>query len=252
MHKYLTRIVVAIIMAISAIVVAYIQFVRKPNSKPQLINFKYVGRVIDKDSERPIRGAKVTFEFQGAPPIVYTDSEGIYSFPVLFTGDNIDARVRVESEGYENFDRNITLTIERKLEDIRLTKIPINMPRPKGENTGNTDSTNENQKPQTGSLNQPSEPTSLRKKQDDTDSSIVFIDVNSNRKGAHVFVNNAFVGIAPCSLKLRNGPNKLKVVYEDKSVRRSWQYEDSIYVSGYTKKILTNNDFLRIKQKQDE
>jgi hypothetical protein len=38
----------------------------------------YVGRVVDNKTFSAIRGAKVALDFQGAPPVVYTDSEGVF------------------------------------------------------------------------------------------------------------------------------------------------------------------------------
>lgn len=77
--------------------------------------------------------------------------------------------------------------------------------------------------------------------------SIVVINVNPNRVGADVLVNDTLKCNAPCSLRVRNGPNKLKVVYEDKSTGYKWQYEKSINVSGSITLSLKNNDFMKTK-----
>ena len=70
---------------------------------------EYVGRVVADNTGEPIQGAEVAFEFEGAPPVVYTDSEGIYRFTLSFKGDRLSGRVRVEADGFETYDRNITL-----------------------------------------------------------------------------------------------------------------------------------------------
>lgn len=124
-----TQVVVAVIAAIAAVIVGYWQFVLKPSQQPVIPapasqQVEYIGRVLDGSTEAPIRGAKVTFDFQGAPPIVYTDSEGIYRFTISIEGDKLAGRVRIEATGYENYDRNITLLLNNpNIEDIRLRPI---------------------------------------------------------------------------------------------------------------------------------
>lgn len=83
----------------------------------------YVGRVIDRTTQEPIGGARVALDFRGAPPVVYTDSEGVYRFVVVMTGTRLDGRVRVSADEYEPYDRNITLyTTSSTVEDLRLSK----------------------------------------------------------------------------------------------------------------------------------
>ncbi len=83
--------------------------------------FEYVGRVIDIVNQQPIAGAKVTLDVQGVPPVVYTDSEGVYRF-TLTTGLEISGQIRVDAEGYEVYIRNITISQKKsQLEDVRLT-----------------------------------------------------------------------------------------------------------------------------------
>jgi hypothetical protein len=93
-----------------------------PGSRP-VTNRKveFTGRVINAVNERPIRRAKVVLEAHGVPPIIYTDSEGIFSFTLEDVNDVIRIRVRVEAEGYQKFDRNVSLSSAGKpIEDIRL------------------------------------------------------------------------------------------------------------------------------------
>jgi hypothetical protein len=126
-----TPIIVAIIGALAVIVVGYWQFVRKP--APEAAELTYAGRVLDTSSEQPIRKAKVTLEIRGAPPVVYTDSEGVYSFKLTIkSGETVEGRIRIVAEGYENFDRNISILTTTRLEDVRLTPVkkrPASAPR---------------------------------------------------------------------------------------------------------------------------
>ncbi len=122
-----TQIIVAVIAAVSALVAAYWQFVWKPThpspstSNPQRI--EYVGRVLDSNINEPVHNAKITLDFQGAPQIVYTDSEGVYRFTLNVESDNIIGRVRVDADNYEKYDRNITLFVDNSnIEDIRLVR----------------------------------------------------------------------------------------------------------------------------------
>ena len=82
----------------------------------------YVGRVIDRNTQEPIKDATVTLDFRGAPSEVYTDSAGVYRFVVVMTGTRLDGSVRVSAEGYEKYDRYITLyTTSSTVEDLRLS-----------------------------------------------------------------------------------------------------------------------------------
>ncbi len=69
-----------------------------------------------------MRGAKVTLDLQDAPPVVYTDSEGIYRFTITFENDGLAGRIKVGATDYKNYDRNITLRVsDQKIGDIRLS-----------------------------------------------------------------------------------------------------------------------------------
>jgi hypothetical protein len=92
---------------------------------------KYAGRVMDSKTQAPIRSAKVTLDIQGAPPIAHTDSEGIFIFPLVLSSESVTGRIRVDAEGYDNYDRNITLSSNRtQLEDIRLIPALATSPSP--------------------------------------------------------------------------------------------------------------------------
>ena len=89
----------------------------------QTVETEYVGRVIDVETQQPIAKAKITLDLEGVPPIVFTDSEGVYRFTVKIEAE-IVGRVRVDAQGYEPYTRNITLSPDVKtIEDIRLTRL---------------------------------------------------------------------------------------------------------------------------------
>ncbi len=92
---------------------------------PSVLQIEYVGRVLSQDTNSPVSNAKVTLDFQGAPPIVYTDSEGVYRFTINAESSKVSGRVRVDANNYEKYDRNITLyTNLMTIEDIRLVPVP--------------------------------------------------------------------------------------------------------------------------------
>ncbi len=111
-------IVVALIGAAAAILVGYWQFARRDES------IKFVGRVVNAKTEARIRNAKITLEVEGVSPIMYTDSEGAFSFPLKSSSDSV--RIRVEANGYEKFDRLINPSAKTGVEKIELDpKLPI-------------------------------------------------------------------------------------------------------------------------------
>jgi hypothetical protein len=77
------------------------------------------GRVLDARSGTWIRRAKVTLEGSGTPAVEYTDSEGVFEFPVSASTNRI--RLRVEASGYEMFDRRIDVSKSEAVHDIRLS-----------------------------------------------------------------------------------------------------------------------------------
>ncbi|KYC34540.1 hypothetical protein WA1_51015 [Scytonema hofmannii PCC 7110] len=86
-----------------------------------MVNF--IGRVVNQKN-MPVKGATVSLEFQGTPPIVYTDSQGVYRFTVNFiSGSSLNGRIRVEAIGYETNDRYIELSPNNSnLEEFRLVE----------------------------------------------------------------------------------------------------------------------------------
>jgi hypothetical protein len=81
----------------------------------------YTGRVLD-ETKTFVDGAKITLELNGKSDVVHSDSEGFYEFSADLTKESVSARIRVEAEGYEKYNRNITLsTKDNKIEEIHLT-----------------------------------------------------------------------------------------------------------------------------------
>ena len=112
-------IAVATIGAAATIVVGYWQFYPKeqPDSKD------FVGRVMNAKTEQRLRGAKISLEADDTPPVIYTDSEGVFSFPIKNFDEPI--RIQVEADGYEMFDRRIKPSSKSDIEYIRLMPISL-------------------------------------------------------------------------------------------------------------------------------
>lgn len=113
-----TRIIVALISTLGALVVAYWQFVRKPSSGTgELI--PYVVRVTNIDTRQAISGAKVIIEASGLPPSPYTDVNGISPFKLDKAIETV--HIIVESKDCEIFDKHEPLPkSEPRNIDIRL------------------------------------------------------------------------------------------------------------------------------------
>ncbi len=86
------------------------------------INF--LGRVLDQEKQAPISGVKVLLNFPGAPPVVYTDLEGIYRFPVKFdSSSSLKGELTIEAKGYKTHNSFIELLPNNKdIGDIRLLR----------------------------------------------------------------------------------------------------------------------------------
>jgi hypothetical protein len=84
----------------------------------------FTGRVLNSETKTRIGGVKVTLELHGKSETVQTDSEGFYQFNVLLNAAQVSARVHLEVEGYEQYNRIITLsTTDKKIEEIYLTPV---------------------------------------------------------------------------------------------------------------------------------
>jgi len=92
--KQKTDIIKAVIAALAVIIAAYWQFVWKPPKEEKQL--EYFGRVIDSATEAPISGAQVSLDFQDAPPVVYTDNQGIFRFTISLDGPSSTGRVRID------------------------------------------------------------------------------------------------------------------------------------------------------------
>lgn len=77
--------------------------------------------------------------------------------------------------------------------------------------------------------------------------SIVFIDVNSNRDGADILINDTLKCRAPCSINVKHGVYNLKVIDFDILTGYKWVHDRSLNVSGPLTLFLTNNDFSKRK-----
>jgi hypothetical protein len=82
----------------------------------------YIGRVLDREKQAPISGAKVSINLPGEQIIAFTDLEGIYKFPLEFGNSNIlEGEIIIEAKGYKTYSAFLRLSPEhRDLGDIRL------------------------------------------------------------------------------------------------------------------------------------
>jgi len=81
----------------------------------------YTGRVFDAQNQQPIEGAKVFLELSGVPPVVYTDSEGTFYFPIRSDKTSIEGLVRVDAEKYKVYTRRVIINLDRpEVIDVRL------------------------------------------------------------------------------------------------------------------------------------
>jgi hypothetical protein len=107
-------IIAAVIAGFATIAAALILTFQHPDTPRP----KFVGRVRDAINETPIRNAKVMLEIKDLPPVIYTDSEGVFSFPIA--AQLTEVHIRVDAAGYEKFDRRIAPSLSSGVEDIRL------------------------------------------------------------------------------------------------------------------------------------
>lgn len=81
----------------------------------------YTGRVFNTQNQRPVEGAKVFLELNGVPPVVYTDSEGTFYFPVRSNTATIEGLIRVDAEKYKVYSRRVVIYLDRpEIIDVRL------------------------------------------------------------------------------------------------------------------------------------
>ena len=114
--------IVVTLITLVTLVIAYWQF---PKTQGTFDQVQYTGRVIHAITHHPIANAKISVEIQGPPQVHYTDSEGVFNLKLPKTIDS--AHIRVEAEGYELFDRNISVS-RAGIEYVPLNPIPIASP----------------------------------------------------------------------------------------------------------------------------
>lgn len=80
----------------------------------------HVGKVLGENTQTPIKGAKVTLELGTVPKIAYTDTEGFYKFQLV---ERVlrDPYIKVLAEGYEPYERHLSLEGLAETQDIRLS-----------------------------------------------------------------------------------------------------------------------------------
>jgi len=137
----------AIIAAVAALIMGYWQFVYKPSRSDTNGVVQYSGRVVDSGTQQVVRGAKVSVDTKGLPQVYYSDSDGVF-YLKLPSVDSV--RIRVEANGYETFERNVSVS-RTGIEDVRLQRLKIDVP-PNNQNSpsvkGNRRSSNKNQQNQ--------------------------------------------------------------------------------------------------------
>jgi hypothetical protein len=114
-----TTVIVALIGALGALTVAFFQFVLPIIHSPTP-NVVWVRGRVSNNQAHPLGGAKVSLEGKGLPPVIYTDSEGVFTFNL--PEDVKEIKIRVDANGYDPYDRRIDVSaVKSELEDIRLT-----------------------------------------------------------------------------------------------------------------------------------
>jgi hypothetical protein len=122
-----TQIIIALIGFAATALVGYWQFGR---AKPEIPSAKgqITGRVVDTVSDHTLGHAKVMLESEGLPSVQYTDSEGVFTFPLPPSAPYV--RLKVEMAGYESTDRRIDPSSLREAQEIRLQPLQASSPSP--------------------------------------------------------------------------------------------------------------------------
>lgn len=108
----------AIVTAGSAITVGFWQYGQKNESNVK----EFKGRVSDARDGRAIRNVKVSLEGSGVPPVVHSDSEGVFMFPL--EKPNTQVRVLIELDNYDKYNRFISTASNTGIAEIKLDPIP--------------------------------------------------------------------------------------------------------------------------------
>jgi hypothetical protein len=109
---------VALIGAASLVLVGYWQFGPPSKPAPPSAGRKITGRVVDAVNNRAVGHAKVAMDSEDLPPVQYTDSEGVFTFPMPSSAQYV--HLRVEASGYDPADRRINPAALGEIEEIRL------------------------------------------------------------------------------------------------------------------------------------
>lgn len=114
-----SAVIVALIGALVGLTGTFVKVVlpKISDAAPRVVAFR--GRVSDGRGGRSIARAKVALEGKGLPPLVYTDSEGVFTFDL--PDDAKEIKVRVEAAGYDVYERRVDVSAKKELEDIALT-----------------------------------------------------------------------------------------------------------------------------------
>jgi hypothetical protein len=111
-----TPVIVALIPVVGAVVLGLVKVA------PLLLNQhkseSFIGKVSDKKGTTRIQGAKVSLEGKGLPPVLYTDSEGVFKFEVPEGVEEI--KIVVEADGFARFDRRLRVSAKKEIEEIHL------------------------------------------------------------------------------------------------------------------------------------
>lgn len=120
-NRWLIGGLIAAGVLIALVVLAVQQFYpRAQLSAQQAITWN--GRIVDAQSGQPVPRAKVMFEAQGFPLVVYSDSEGL--FRITSEGEPpIIGRLYVEAAGFQPYDRFVTVDASSPLQEIRLSPV---------------------------------------------------------------------------------------------------------------------------------
>jgi hypothetical protein len=117
------QITVAIIGLVGTLMLGYWQIGLRQDDTATTFEIVYKGQVFGTGSQLPVPNAKITLNLDGSTHIRYTDSEGLFQFPVTISPTS-SGQIRVEADGYQLYTRNITLSgSPGYIEDIRLVHL---------------------------------------------------------------------------------------------------------------------------------
>ncbi|HEX8397652.1 MAG TPA: carboxypeptidase-like regulatory domain-containing protein [Pyrinomonadaceae bacterium] len=110
---------------------------------PETVTFS--GRVYNrKNPTEKITNAVVVIEGEGVPPLVTTDSEGIFTFPLK--DPKREYRLRIEVEGFEPYNLRVVPSDRKDIQPIPLIPSPLRPPINTSSNQGESAPINPNAK----------------------------------------------------------------------------------------------------------